>query len=91
MHALTTAPPLPTGSYSATREATDAALSELRQARLERVRLEEGGAEALREVVLDESDGLPSSPDVPAKKKKKKMKLQDTAGEERGVEVIPST
>ena len=53
--------------------------------------MEEGGAEALREVVLDESDGLPSSPDVPAKKKKKKMKLQDTAGEERGVEVIPST
>ena len=52
--------------------------------------MEEGGAEALREVVLDESDGLPSSPDVPATKMKKKMK-QGTAGEERGVGVIPST
>ena len=60
-----------TSATSAPRVATDAALSELRQARLERVRLEEGGAEALREVVLDESDGPPSSPDVPTKKKKK--------------------
>lgn len=84
-----------TSATSATRVATDSALSELRQARLERERLEEGGAEALREVVLDESDGPPSSPDVPgAKKKKKKIKQgpPGTAGDEgRGVEVIPST
>jgi hypothetical protein len=79
-------------SHVQSRVATDAALSELRQARLERERLEEGGHEALREVVLDESDGPPSSPDVPAKKKKKKIKQgpPGAAGDVeagRGVEV----